>query len=93
MKNFNTSFKTFVRSMRWLVMFGGLPLAVWACVSHPLAQPWPEPVQETDAMVTIVPMRRLDLLFMVDNSPSMKPKQDKMKKQFPELINAPDVIA
>ena len=73
---------------RWAVLGAALPLALWACVSHPLAQPYPQPVQETDAQVTIVPMRRLDLLFMVDNSPSMKPKQDKMKEQFPKLIEA-----
>ena len=73
---------------RWMVVGVALPLALWACVSHPLAQPFPQPVQETDAQVTIVPMRRLDLLFMVDNSPSMKPKQDKMRAQFPNLIDA-----
>ncbi len=75
-------------TVRWVVLGAALPLGVWACVSHPLAQPYPQPVQETDAQVTIVPMRHLDLLFLVDNSPSMKPKQDKMKDQFPNLINA-----
>lgn len=42
----------------------------------------------TDAYITVAPVRHLDLLFMVDNSNSMKPKQDKMKAQFPNLINA-----
>jgi hypothetical protein len=73
---------------RWVVLGAALPPVLWACVSHPLAQPYPQPVQETDAQVTIVPMRRLDLLFLVDNSPSMKPKQDKMREQFPKLIEA-----
>ncbi|HEX7508567.1 MAG TPA: hypothetical protein VF550_17470 [Polyangia bacterium] len=73
---------------RWTTVFLGLPFVLWACVSHPLEQPTPEPRQVTDAYITVAPMRHLDLLFMVDNSLSMKPKQDKMKAQFPKLIDA-----
>jgi hypothetical protein len=69
-----------------LVLGAGLVTCLWACISHPLAQPVPKPEQQSDGQVTIVPMRHLDLLFMVDNSLSMKPKQDKMKAQFPRLI-------
>jgi len=77
-----------LRFVRWPMVFLGLPVALWACVSHPLDQPKPEPRQVTNAYITVAPVRHLDLLFMVDNSNSMGPKQDKMKKQFPELINA-----
>lgn len=77
-----------LRFARWTLVFVGLPFALWACVSHPLAQPIPEPRQVTDIYITVAPMRHLDLLFMVDNSLSMKPKQDKMKAQFPKLIDA-----
>ena len=38
--------------------------------------------------ITVVPNRALDLVFMVDNSPSMAPKQAKLKAQFPKLIDA-----
>jgi hypothetical protein len=38
--------------------------------------------------MTVAPVRELDLVFMVDNSPSMAPKQAKMTAQFPNLINA-----
>jgi hypothetical protein len=31
---------------------------------------------------------QLDLVFMIDNSPSMAPKQDKLRAQFPKLIDA-----
>jgi hypothetical protein len=31
---------------------------------------------------------QLDLVFMIDNSPSMAPKQEKLKAQFPRLIEA-----
>jgi hypothetical protein len=65
-----------------------LVLTAWACVSHPLAQPTPDPGIVSTGKVTVVPSRKLDLLFMVDNSPSMGPKQDKMAEQFPGLIKA-----
>jgi hypothetical protein len=44
--------------------------------------------QQTDMYITVAPQRQLDLVFMVDNSPSMAPKQAKLNAQFPTLINA-----
>jgi hypothetical protein len=38
--------------------------------------------------INVAPNRLLDLVFMVDNSPSMAPKQAKMNAQFPKLIDA-----
>jgi len=38
--------------------------------------------------ISISPTRLLDLVFMVDNSPSMAPKQAKLNVQFPKLIAA-----
>ena len=74
---------TCTRTTRWLALGAGLLVCLWSCVSHPLAQPTPEPGQESDGHITIVPMRHLDLVFMVDNSPSMKPRQDKMHNPMP----------
>jgi hypothetical protein len=37
---------------------------------------------------TIAPIRELDLVFMIDNAPSMAAKQVKMTAQFPKLIEA-----
>ena len=88
MQTRNRSHLSCLRPVRWPVLWAVLLLVLWSCVSHPLGQPRPEPGQETDAQITIVNMRHLDLLFMVDNSPSMKPKQEKMKAQFPKLIEA-----
>jgi hypothetical protein len=76
-----------LRILRWAMLLSGLCIALWACTSHPLVQPTPDPGQETDAKITIVPMRHLDLVFMVDNSLSMKPKQDKLREQFRNLID------
>lgn len=44
--------------------------------------------QETDTTTTIAPIRKLDLVFMIDNSPSMAPKIAKLTQQFPKLIAA-----
>lgn len=38
--------------------------------------------------VTVVPNRALDLVFVIDNSPSMAEKQAKLKAQFPKLVQA-----
>lgn len=38
--------------------------------------------------VTVVPNRVLDLVFVIDNSPSMAEKQAKLAAQFPKLIQA-----
>jgi hypothetical protein len=87
----NTTYE-FPRSIwrigRWVGPSLAIPVALWACTSHPLSQPDPQPEQLTDATILVAPMRHLDLLFMIDNSPSMGPKQDKMKEQFPKLIDA-----
>ena len=76
------------RNLRWAIAIPTLPLVWWACTSHPLMQPNPAPEMQTDLSITVAPIRDLDLVFMVDNSPSMAPKQDKMNKQFPKLIDA-----
>ncbi len=65
-----------------------LPLAGWACTSHPLTSPSPQPEMVTDVYISIAPNRQLDLVFMIDNSPSMAPKQEKLRVQFPKLIAA-----
>ena len=76
------------RYLRWALAIPSLPLVWWACASHPLTQPTPETEQQTNIYINVSPVRQLDLVFMIDNSPSMKPKQDKLKAQFLKLIAA-----
>ncbi len=76
------------RILRWGLTLPAVPFVWWACTSHPLTQPIPAPQQETDVTISVAPIRELDMVFMIDNSPSMAPKQDKLKQQFPNLINA-----
>lgn len=47
-----------------------------------------EAEQQTNIYVSISPARKVDLLFMIDNSPSMGPKVKKLNQQFPKLIEA-----
>jgi hypothetical protein len=45
--------------------------------------------QETDIVVAVVsPTSKVDIVTMVDNSPSMAPKVSKLNAQFPKLIDA-----
>ena len=53
-----------------------------------------------DLGTTMAPVRvaqslknKVDILFMVDNSPSMMPKQQELKTRFPELIKQLDALA
>lgn len=48
----------------------------------------PVPVIIQDTTFAFPPNRQVDLVFMIDNSPSMAPKQQKLKAQFPSLISA-----
>ncbi len=78
--------------LRWGLAIPTLPLALWACNSHPLKQPLPNPQMETDFPVLVSPDREVDILFMIDNSPSMDPKQNALAKNFPNLINVLQTI-
>jgi hypothetical protein len=73
--------------LRWGLVIPALPLALWACNSHPLKEPKPNPQQETDFAILVSPEREVDILFMVDNSPSMDPKQTRLASNFPNMIN------
>jgi hypothetical protein len=85
-----------------MVLFSTLALA--ACGKDPFAgQSSPTPPNSDAAApgppvdaarstgtyaITIAPNRMLDLVFMIDNSPSMTPKVVKLDAQFPKLIAA-----
>jgi hypothetical protein len=42
--------------------------------------------QETDLYISVSPVRQLDMVFMIDDSPSMAPKVSKLAQQFPKLL-------
>ena len=59
-----------------------LPLALYACKSTP-NWPGPQVGQESDFTILVSPEREVDILFMIDNSPSMDPKQQRLAANFP----------
>jgi hypothetical protein len=71
----------------WLTL--SLPLAT-ACIGFrtPLNDPKggvATPSRKTFT-IPLSPIRQLDLVVMIDNSPSMAPKQAKLQAQFPKLL-------
>ncbi len=72
--------------LRWALVIPALPLALWACNGHKLQTPTPLPQMETDFSVLVSPERDVDILFMVDNSPSMDPKQKALANNFGNMI-------
>ncbi len=73
------------RNLRWAGALTALP-ALWACNSHPLEQPIPQPTQQSDLYYDVNPIRDVDILFMIDNSPSMATKQNRLARNFPSFI-------
>ncbi len=59
-----------------------LPLLLWGCTSHPVAAPSPQPEQETRQKYEVNPIRDVDILFVIDSSPSMKEEQEELKANF-----------
>jgi hypothetical protein len=77
--------------MKWLkrVAVYAAPLVfvgVWACYTAPVETPCPTTLQQTNVRVAQNAKNKVDLLFMIDNSPSMAPKQTELKARFPQLI-------
>lgn len=68
-------------------VFGALALAS-ACGSRPFQAPNPQPEGQADKFYAVNPIRDLDLVFMIDNSGSMKEEQDNLRKNFPALIES-----
>jgi hypothetical protein len=78
-----------------VLMVSTLPIGLVACGSGPISGDGtttnspPVTPAGTTYVVTLAPMRKLDLVFMIDNSPaSMAPKVDKMNAQFPNMLSA-----
>ena len=68
-------------------------LGVWACYNAPVETPAPKVTQETAVRVEQNVKNKVDLLFVIDDSPSMAPGQTQLKAQFPLLIKLLDDFA
>jgi hypothetical protein len=68
------------------VLLCALPSLLAACTDHPLARLEPQPEEQTDKYVPIDVKPKADILFMVDNSGSMKEEQDNLARNFPTFM-------
>src|SRR5580704_10582205 len=74
------------RAARWVALAAAVP-ALWACNNRSLEAPVPKPQQTYNDLFQQQINRKIDLLFMVDNSSSMLTLQTKMAAQFPVFTN------
>jgi hypothetical protein len=73
------------RVARWGALAAALP-ALWACTNRPLGEPTPQPAGDFNGRYQLSVNRDLDILFMVDDSSSMKPLQNKLTANFPAFM-------
>ncbi len=73
------------RVLRWAGLAAGAT-ALWACTSRTLETPDIMPHSVLTQVVTQKVNNNLDLLFMVDNSTSMAPMQEKLLAQLPNFM-------
>jgi hypothetical protein len=64
------------------------PDALASCQSAAGSAPAAGIGEETDTYISVAPVRQLDMVFMIDDSPSMAPKVNKLAQQFPKLLAA-----
>ncbi len=80
-----------VKLARLIAPLGLIPL--FACLNPPVESPKTTVTQETTVRVEQSVKNKVDLLFMVDNSNSMAPKQTELQNRFPQLIKQLDAFA
>ncbi len=68
----------------WAPVVAGL---AGSCISPPVECPLPVVTQNTPVRVGENVKNKVDILFMIDNSPSMTPKQTQLKTEFPLFID------
>jgi hypothetical protein len=70
------------RTLRWVVAGPALLVTLWACNATPLQKPDPLPEQQNDQYYEVNPVRDIDILFLIDDSPSMAEEQTNLRANF-----------
>jgi hypothetical protein len=68
-------------------LLAALPALLLGCTDHPLVAPDPVPEEQTNEYDIIGFTRKVDILFVIDNSPSMQEEQDNLARNFPAFID------
>ena len=71
----------------FLLLIVGSVATVSSCTRRPLANLNPCTINGVVQNVPVNPQRALDLLILIDDSPSMREEQDKLAEQVPRLVN------
>jgi len=71
----------------FLLLIVGSVATVSSCTRRPLANLNPCTINGVVQNVPVNPQRALDLLILIDDSPSMRDEQDKLAEQVPRLVN------
>jgi hypothetical protein len=74
------------RAARWVALAAAIP-ALWACNNRSLEAPVPKPQETFNDLFQQQVNRKIDILFMIDNSSSMTALQNKLTAQFPVFTN------
>ncbi len=72
---------------RRLSLIPSLTFVLWGCAIEPPTWPPPHVAQESNFSILSTPDRQLDILFLIDNSPSMASKQTVLVRNFPEMMS------
>jgi hypothetical protein len=75
------------RALGWLSLTAVAP-ALFACNARTLAPPDLVPSMTDKNTVSLVANRNVDLLFLIDDSLSMKQSQDNLRRNFPAFMTA-----
>jgi hypothetical protein len=78
--------------LRWIVA-GGIWAASAACLSPPVESPQTKVIQQTPIRVPQNEQNQVDILFLVDNSPSMDAMQTELKNKFGEFFTVFEQLA
>jgi hypothetical protein len=73
------------KNLRWVSLAASIP-AIWACSAHDLEAPKPLPEKQSEVKKEVNSKRELDIIFMMDDSGSMKQEQENLQRNFPKFI-------
>ena len=79
--------RSLFRVLRWVGLGAAVP-ALWACTSRSLEAPVVKPEQTFTKTFQQTVNRNVDLLFLVDDSSSMRLLQMNLERNFPQFMGA-----
>ena len=79
--------RTLYRALGWLALAAAAP-ALYACTARSLEAPALKPEPTQTGTIVLTANRNVDLLFLIDDSPSMDKSQANLRRNFPAFMTA-----